>query len=132
MSPIKLTSQLARDAACKQIQAAPENYVVRISEATRTLEANAKLHAELQEIAGRLRWAGEFLEVEEWKRLMTAAWMRATNRKMKIIPSVDGHGYDILYQRTSTLGKSEMNELIEYILAWKADRPEFAYIRESA
>jgi len=77
------------------------------------------LHALLTEIANSREWGGQRLEVEDWKRLLTAGWMRATGRGVKLVPAIDGQGFDALYQRTSTLSKSEMSELIDYIQAWR-------------
>lgn len=124
MVVVKLTGPLARRAACQHIQEAPEGFLMRLSEPTRSLEANALLHAELQEVAGCVEWGGGLQTVETWKRLLTAGWMRATNRKVTLLPAIEGSGFDVLYQRTSTLTSGEMNELISYIQAWKADRPE--------
>lgn len=120
-----LNNRTAREAACLRIYAAPDGYVVRITEPTRTLEQNALLHAELSEVAEKLIWAGEKQDVETWKRLLTAAWMRATGQKVTLLPAVDGHGFDALYRRTSHMGKAEMIDLIEYIRSWKADQEVF-------
>lgn len=121
----KITGDIARDAICRRIMHAPIGQMVRISEPSRSLEQNALLHAELQEISKGMKWAGQFRSVDDWKRLLTAAWMRATDRKAVLLPAVDGHGFDVLYCRTSTLSKTEMIELIDYIQAWKADQPAF-------
>jgi hypothetical protein len=121
---IKITGKIARLKACQAINEAPEGWVMRLTEPTRSLEANALLHAELQEVAERVKWAGERRTTEDWKRLLTCAWMRATGRNATLLPAVDGNGFDVLYRRTSTMTKTEMSELIEYVRSWKADRPE--------
>ena len=87
----------------------------------RSSEQNRKLHALLGDIAKQKQWAGQWLSVEDWKRLMTSAWIRARGGHVRLIPSVDGQGFDVLYQHTSRLPKSDMIELIEYIMAWAAD-----------
>lgn len=84
----------------------------------RTEEQNAKLHALLQDIAGQVKWAGQVLDLEDWKRLLTAAWGRANQEHVRIFPSLDGAGMDVLYRRTSRMTKQEMSELIEYATAW--------------
>jgi hypothetical protein len=86
--------------------------------ARRSLEQNAKLHALLSDIAEQATWAGQRLDVEDWKRLMTSAWERANGGHVRIFPSLDGSGMDILYRRTSRMTKQEMSELIEYATAW--------------
>lgn len=39
-----------------------------------------------------------------------------------MLPAVDGHGVDIVFRRTSELTRSECAELIEFVLAWSAER----------
>jgi hypothetical protein len=86
----------------------------------RTGEQNDKLHALLSDISEQKEWAGHWLDVEDWKRLITAAWERANGRQARVFPSLDGQGIDVVYQRTSRLSKQEMIELIEYVQAWAA------------
>jgi hypothetical protein len=118
----RLVHQAARENAIQAIRQAPDGWVVKVTEPTRNLEQNALLHAELQELAVGKQWCGLTLDVEQWKRLLTSAWMRATQQGgVLYVQSVDGQGMDVIYQRTSTMSKAEMNELIEYIKAWKAE-----------
>jgi hypothetical protein len=117
----RLVHQAARENAIQAIRQAPDGWVVKVTEPTRSLEQNALLHAELRELVGR-KWCGMTLDVRQWKRLMTLAWMRATQQGgVLYVQSVDGQGMDVIYQRTSTMSKAEMSELIEYIKAWKAE-----------
>ena len=116
----RLVHQAARENAIQAIRHAPDGWVVKVTEPTRNLEQNALLHAELQELVGR-KWCGMTLDVEQWKRLMTSAWLRATGGGAVYVQAVDGQGMDVLYKRTSTMSKAEMSELIEYIKAWKAE-----------
>lgn len=97
-------------------------YVVTIDEPKRSLVRNAQLHAVLTDIAQQLQWHGEYHDVEDWKRMLTAGWMRATNRKVKLVPAVDGSGVDVLYQRTSKLTEAECRELIQYVYAFGVDQ----------
>ena len=117
----RLVHNQARERALEAVMTAPEGYCVTVKPETRNTEQNAALHALLTEIANSREWGGQRLEVEDWKRLLTAGWMRATGRGVKLVPAIDGQGFDALYQRTSTLSKSEMSELIDYIQAWKDD-----------
>lgn len=100
---------------------AGHKFEVSITPERRSTEANAKLHAELGEVADTMEWAGRKRDIEVWKRLMTAAWLRARGESVEILPALDGHGVDVVFRRTSTLSKSEMAELIEFVLAWKAE-----------
>lgn len=118
----RLVHATARQRAQEAVKSAPDGYVVRISEPSRTLEQNDALHAILTDISKSWQWAGMWLTVEEWKRLMVAAWMRATGRNVRLVPALDGQGFDALYQRTSKLGKAEMSELLDFVQAWAAER----------
>lgn len=108
----------ARRRAVKAVQDAPAGYAVKVSPPTRNLEQNALLHALLTDIAGRRQWAGQSWDCEDWKRLLTAAWMRTRNEAAVMLPALDGKGFEVLYRRTSRLTKAECAELIEYIQAW--------------
>lgn len=117
----RLVHQQARERAIEAVRNAPDGYTVAIKKPSRNNEQNAALHALLQEIAHTRKWSGQKLSVDDWKRLLTAGWCKATGRGVKIVPALDGQGFDAIYQRTSTLSKAEMSELIDYISAWKAE-----------
>jgi hypothetical protein len=102
-------------------EAAPGE-VVEVKPATRNLEQNALLHALLSEIAEQKEWAGKRWDTEDWKRLLTAAWMRTRAQSVAMVPAIDGHGFDVLYQRTSTLSKGEFAELVDFTQAWAAEQ----------
>jgi predicted phage tail protein len=91
---------------------------------TRSVDQNAKLHAELAEVAQSVEWAGKKRDTEVWKRLMTAAWLRARGESVEVLPAIDGHGIDVVFRRTSSLTKAECSELLEFVLAWKAEHME--------
>lgn len=115
-----LAHQQARDNAARAVREAPEGHVVTIKPPTRNLDQNALLHAMLTDIANTREWAGKRWDVEDWKRLLTAAWLRARKEAAIFVPAIDGAGFDILYRRTSQLTKGECAELIDYIAAWQA------------
>lgn len=87
----------------------------------RSSAANKKLHAEIGEIAETLDWAGKKRDTETWKRLLVAAWLRAVGDEVEELPALDGRGVDVVFRRTSTLSKAETAELIEFVMAWKAE-----------
>lgn len=118
----RLVHQAARENAIRAVSEAPEGYAVEVKPVTRSLEQNAKLHALLSDIARALPWAGSYRDVETWKRLLTAAWLRARGEPIEMLPALDGHGVDIVFRRTSELTVPEMIELIDYIEAWAADK----------
>lgn len=92
--------------------------VIRPAKSKRSLEQNDKLHAILQDIAAQKQWSGEYISVEDWKRLMIAAWLRATGSSPRMMPAVDGEGFDVLYRRSSELSVAECADLITYIESW--------------
>lgn len=95
--------------------------VIEVKPEKRSIAENAMLHALLGQISREVEWAGKKRDVETWKRLLTAAWCRARNEHIEILPAVDGHGVDIVFRRTSELSRAECAELIEYVLAWAAE-----------
>lgn len=117
----RLAHPTARRLAAEAIRLAPDGWMVTVQEPTRSSDQNSKLHACLSDIAGQLEWHGERMDLEDWKRLLTAAWARAERQPVKLMPALDGQGFDVLYRRTSRMSKSEMVSLIEYVLAWGTD-----------
>ena len=109
-----LAHDVARSNAKIAVAEAPEGYAVEIKPITRSLAQNAKLHALLTDIAKALEWAGAKRDVETWKRLLTAAWLRARGEPIEMLPALDGHGVDIVFRRTSELSVNEMIEPVSY------------------
>ena len=93
---------------------------IDVRKATRTSKQNRLLHAMLGDIARQKEWAGQKRDTETWKRLLTAAWCRARNEHIEMLPALDGHGVDIVFRRTSQLSRAECAELCDYIGAWCA------------
>lgn len=87
---------------------------------TRSSAENALLHAMLTYIAKHQEWAGKKRDVETWKRLLIAAWSRATGEHVELLPALDGHGVDIVFRRSSQLTRKECADLIEFVYAWGA------------
>lgn len=100
----------------------PLKVTVELWEPTRTTLQNSKFHALLTDISKQVKWDGDYLDVDGWKRLMTAGWMRATGRTIKMVRAIDGTGFDAIYQRTAKLSVAEMAELIEFVTAWAVDQ----------
>lgn len=114
---LTLTGEAAKKAACREILAAPEGYVVTIAEKTRSLEQNAKLWPMLQDIEKQCNWHGLKLKAEEWKDLLSAGLVQS-----KVVPNMEGNGFVILGQRTSKMTKSQFAALIELLYAFGAER----------
>ena len=117
-----LAHTVARANAIKAVQEAPEGYAVEIKPKSRSLEQNALLHTLIQLISRKIVWAGSLREVDTWKRLLTAAWLRARGEQIQMLPAIDGHGVDIVFRRTSDLTVTEMTELLEYVQSWAIEQ----------
>ena len=104
----------------KSMLMAGHRLTLEVKPETRNEAQNALLHAMLTEIAAEREWAGRKRDLEVWKRLLTAAWLRARGESVEILPALDGHGIDVVFRRTSSLTKGECAELITFIEAWRA------------
>lgn len=113
-------NETVRLSALDAVDRAPNGYAVRIEPKDRTKEQNAKLHAELGEIAKSTPWAGQLRDTETWKRLIVAAWLRERGEPIELLPALDGHGVDVVFRHTSKMTIKEVAELIEYVQAWKS------------
>lgn len=125
MQVFLLKTPFIRAQAKHAIDDAPDGHRVQIAEPTRNLEQNDKLQALCREASATREWAGMKLDVDEWRHLFMAAWMRANKMQFRMLPAIDGHGMDIIYHRTSKLSVSQMSDLISYVEAWLHD-PEAA------
>lgn len=94
---------------------------ITITEADRSVEQNAKLHACLADIAKQVEHAGKKWNVTIWKRLCTASWLREMGENAQMIPALDGNGFDVIYEKTSKLGVKKCASLIEWVLAFGAE-----------
>ena len=111
-----ITGELARKSICNHVMTAPDGYVVRISEATRTLEQNALLWPLLTAVSEQVNWYGQRLTPDEWKDVFSASL-----RKQKAVPGLDG-GFVVCGQSTSKMGKKEFSDLVELIYAFGAEK----------
>ena len=105
----------------KAMLTAGKRMVLTLAPETRSLKENALLHALLTHVANQVEWAGKKRDAETWKRLITAAWCRARNDQVELLPAIDGHGVDIVFRRTSQLSRGECAELNEFLYAWASE-----------
>lgn len=94
-----------------------QSLTLEIHKGVRNVEQNRLLHSRISDIAKQIKWAGEFRSIDVWKRLLTAAWLRA-RVESEGLPAIDGYGIDVVFRHTSELSVSECAELSEYIMAW--------------
>jgi hypothetical protein len=105
----------------KALTVAGHRVDVTVQPAKRSNSQNSKLHAMMGEIAAQKEWAGAKRDSETWKRLMVAAWCRATGDPVEFLPALDGKGVDIVFRRTSDMTRAEVSELIEFVACWGAE-----------
>jgi hypothetical protein len=111
----------ARRLAMAAVENAPQGWRVKIEPPKRNLDINAALHAKLGEIAATREWVGRRWDIETWKRLMVAAWHRATGQTVVMLPALDGAGIDIVFRRTSDMTQAEVRDLMAFVEAWEAE-----------
>lgn len=112
---VYLRGPTQKQVAHQYIEQAEQDWIMRLSPPTRTLEQNAKLWPMLNDVSKQVNWYGQHLSDEEWKDVFTAAL-----KKQKVVPGIDG-GFVVLGHRTSTMPKSEFSDLIELIYSFGCD-----------
>lgn len=115
----RLVHSTARQRAIQDVQGAPEGFVVTVSEPTRSLDQNARLHAMLHDISQQSEYMGKRRTIEFWKGLFVSGWQIATNQKPEIVPGLEGEFINIRISTTS-LGVRALGSVMEYVSAWAA------------
>ncbi len=95
---------------------------VSVKEADRSSQQNRALHAALSDIADQVEHYGKKFNVETWKRLCTASWLREIGEQGQLIPALDGNGFDVIFAKTSKLSVKECGSLLEWISAFGAEQ----------
>jgi phage-related protein len=101
---------------------AGHRWILSVKPQTRSEAQNRVLHSRIGDIAKQLEWCGCKRDADTWKRLLTAAWLRARGESVEILPALDGHGVDVVFRHTSKLSRAECQELSEFVMAWGAER----------
>lgn len=119
----RLIHQEARDRAAQACMTAPDGYIVKISEATRSLEQNALIHATLAEAGKLIDWKfnGQKVDLDDLKSIFMAAYRKATGQQSRFVIGLDGQPV-ILNWRTRDLSKRECSEFIDMVHAWMAEQ----------
>lgn len=112
-----LAHETARQRAQNAIRQAPEGWEVLLKPATRNSAQNARLWAQLGDIARQVVWHGKKLSPEDWKAIFTASLKR-----MEVVPNLDGTGFVALGTSTSVMSKREMADLIDLMTAFGNER----------
>lgn len=120
MKVYRLVHAEARRGAAELCRTAPDGYVVRFSEPTRSLEQNAKFHAICSDIAKSGHpWMGKPRSAAAWKVLLVSGHSVATKQGSDIVPGLEGEFVN-LRESTASMSKARGSSLIEYALAFCA------------
>lgn len=111
---IRLIGPSQRDRAKALIDKAPDGYVVKISEPTRTGEQNDKMWALISDVS-RAKPEGRVHVPEVWKAL----FMQSCGHQVAFEQGLDGQPFPIGF-RSSRLTKKQMSDLIECIYEYGA------------
>lgn len=114
----RLVHATAREGAMRAVKTAPDGYICVVRPPNRSLGQNALLHDALSDIASQVEWKGQRFNLETWKRLCMASWIRERGGQLEMIPALDGNGFDIVYERTSKLTVAQMSEFLEWVTAF--------------
>lgn len=107
-----LAGKADRSVAKSLIDMAPVNAVVKISAPRRTAEQNDKLWAMLSDIS-RAKPGGRYATPDVWK----AVFCHACGHAVQFETGLNGQPFPMGY-RTSRMTKSQMADLITFILQW--------------
>lgn len=113
----KLISDQVRAHCIDEIARAPLGKVVIVQDPTRTLEANAMLHAMLTDIARQAKYMGKPRSVEVWKGIFVSGWAIATGQNPEIIPGLENE-FIAIRESTATMSGKRLASVMEYIEAW--------------
>ena len=123
-----LAHDMARANAARAVQAAPDGYMVQISEPTKKREQEEKYHAMIGDIAKQCEFMGGKLDADDWKRLlvdMFAKVMRDLGTPLhhdgRVIPSLDYERVVQLGIQTRDFWVREAADFIEYLFSFGAE-----------
>jgi len=112
----------ARRRAAAYCMVAPFGSIAEFKDATRTLEQNALLHGQLTDISKQVEWYQQKFNQSVWKRLCTYSYLREVRESPLLIPSLDGNGMDVVYEKTSHMGVKQMSGLIEWAYVFGSEK----------
>jgi hypothetical protein len=92
--------------------------VLEVRDETRRTAQNNLLHSSFSDIAKQVEWCGKRMSINVWKRLCTAAWLRELGESPEMVPALDGKGFDVIFERTSTLTVKQCASLTDWVHAF--------------
>lgn len=114
---LTLDSDRDRIKASRFIRDAPVGTRVELKAAKRSLPQNDRMWAMLSDISTQKEHSGRKYTPDAWKVI----FLCAIGREVQFIPSLDGKTFIPWGQSSSDLSKSEMSDLIEFVMAWGAE-----------
>lgn len=115
-----LTTRDVRTKLCDWIMRLPVGTRVELKEQKRSTDQNAKLWANLTEIAANIPYHGVKLSPTDYKLLFISSMFKQRSERMRLVPNLEGDGFVALGGRSSDLSVSEMSDLIEITEAYAA------------
>lgn len=94
-----------------------QNYHVRITPPTRSLDQSAKFHALCGDIAKQIPFAGKLRTPEQWKILLVSGHAIATKQGSEMMPGLEGEFLN-LRESTAAMSIKRLSSLIEYATAY--------------
>lgn len=107
-----LAHSTARQRAIKAVADAPAGYLVELKPPTRSLAANARMWAMLNDLSEQVVWHGQKLSADDWKTMCTASL-----KSQRVLPGIEG-GFVVMGESTSQMTVAEMVELQDFIEAF--------------
>ena len=92
--------------------------IIKPKKITRNQRQNALLHAVLADISKQVKHCNQYFDVVTWKRLCMASWLREKREQPRLIPALDGHGVDVIFERTSKLSVKDCAEFCTWCIAF--------------
>ena len=130
-----LAHDMARANAARAVQAAPDGYMVQISEPTKKREQEEKYHAMMGDIAKQCDYHQKKLKAESWKRLLVESMVFILREEAKgqgkpdpfptggtLLPSLDGMRIVQVEVLTRNFSAAQASQFIEYLYAFGAER----------
>lgn len=130
-----MAHDIARQNAIKAVQAAPEGYMVQVSEPAKKRIQEEKYHAMMADIARQCDYNGRKLDAGSWKRLLVEAVVFILREEAKgqgkpdpfpcggaVLPSLDGLRIVQVEVLTRDFKVSQASLFIEYLYAFGAER----------
>jgi hypothetical protein len=116
-----LAHDIARANAVRDVQQAPEGWMVTITPPRRTSDQNAIFHALCGDIGRtKLVWSGKPRDSGDWKLLLVSGHAVATKHEAEIVNGLEGELVN-LRESTAQMSKARGASLIDYTLAFCAN-----------